>query len=243
MQFRPVHRLRAFEQICDQVRVHLEQGELRPGDRLPAEQVLAAQFGVGRNALREALRGLEIAGLLERRQGSNGGTFIKGGDPTRMGGVLRDLLSVGSISIEALAEARLHVLDLVVRLASQRAVEADFEALEANIEVTRVRTEENRFLERIECSGDFYRLLGEATQNPVVGLMLHGLSEILMQFVHARMLAGGKPYPRLVETRRAIMAAIRMRDAELAGRLMRRHLDGVHRNLARLPRKATGRAV
>jgi DNA-binding GntR family transcriptional regulator len=146
--------------------------------------------------------------------------------------VMRDLLSVGSISVAELAEARIHILELVVRLACGRAVEADFEAIEANIERTRQVTLSGRYLDRVECSREFYRLLGEATHNPVLAMMVHALSEILMQFVYARVAAGGKPHPRLVQTRRDFLAALRERDSAVAVQLMRNHLEAVHKMLA-----------
>ncbi|MEO8655283.1 MAG: FCD domain-containing protein [Ramlibacter sp.] len=231
-RFQPIQQQRTFEEICRRIRAHLAEGGLRPGDKLPDERDLAAQLGVGRNTLREALRSLEIAGLVERPRGARGGIFISQGDTGRMDQVMRDLLSLGSISVADLAEARVHLLELVVRLACDRAVEADFDALDANIERTREITSSGLLLDRVECSREFYRLLGEATHNPVLGIMVHALSEILMQFVYARVAAGGKPHPRLVETRRRFVAALRERDGDLATQVMRKHLEAVHSMLA-----------
>jgi GntR family transcriptional regulator, transcriptional repressor for pyruvate dehydrogenase complex len=58
------------------------------------------------------------------------------------------------------------------------------------------------------------------------------LSEILMQFVLARVAAGGKPHPRLVQTRRDFLEALRQRNSDLAMQMMRKHLEAVHRMLA-----------
>lgn len=231
-RFQPVRQRRAFEEICQLIRARLTAGELKPGDKLPDERELAMQLGVGRNALRDALRSLEVAGLVERRKGAKGGAFIRKGDTNRMDQVIRDLLSVGSISVAELAEARVHLLELVVRLACDRADEADFLALYGNIERTRIVTASGRFLDRVECSREFYRLLGEATHNPVLAMMVHALSEILMQFVFARVAAGGKPHPRLVQTRRDFLEALRQRNSDLAMQMMRKHLEAVHRMLA-----------
>src|ERR1700704_6392386 len=54
----------------------IERGQLTPGDRLPAERVLAQRFGVSRMTLRQALGELERHGLLERSKGRYGGTFV-----------------------------------------------------------------------------------------------------------------------------------------------------------------------
>src|SRR5689334_11124463 len=119
--FEPIHTRRAFEEICHRIRAQIAAGTLRPGDKLPPERDLALQLGVGRNALREALRSLEIAGVVRLQKGVKGGAFIQSGDARRMNDVVRDMLSLGSISVAELAEARVHTQDLVVRLACERA--------------------------------------------------------------------------------------------------------------------------
>lgn len=239
--FEPIRTRRAFEQICERIRAQIAAGSLRPGDKLPAERELAQQLGVGRNALREALRSLEIAGVVRLQKGAKGGAFIREGDAGRMDEVVRDMLSLGSISVAELTESRIHIQDLVVRLASERATRADLDALAANIERTEQMTAGGRYLDRVECSREFYRLLAAATHNQVLAMMVHSITDILMQFVYARVAAGGKPQPRLVEKRRAFLAALRMRDAEEATRLMRTHLVSVHRLLepsaAAVPRR------
>ena len=119
--FEPIRTRRAFEEICDRIRAQIAAGTLRPGDKLPPERELAEQLGVGRNALREALRSLEIAGIVRLQKGTKGGAFIQAGDASRMDEVVRDMLSLGSISVAELTEARVHIQDLVVRLACERA--------------------------------------------------------------------------------------------------------------------------
>jgi GntR family transcriptional repressor for pyruvate dehydrogenase complex len=229
--FEPIHTRRAFEEICDRIRAQIAAGTLRPGDKLPAERDLALQLGVGRNALREALRSLEMAGIVRLQKGAKGGAFIQAGDAGRMDEVVRDMLSLGSISVAELTESRLHILDLVVRLACERATRADLEALDANVDDTERVTAAGRYLDRVECSREFYRLLVAAAHNQVLAMIVRSITQILMQFVYTRVAGGGKPQPRLVEKRRAFLAALRTRDAELATRLMRSHLGSVHRLL------------
>lgn len=240
--FAPIQTRRTFEAICERIRSRLVSGELKPGDKLPAERELSLQLGVGRNALREAIRSLEIAGILELRKGVKGGAFIRSGDPERMNMVMQDMFSLGSISIAELAETRVHVQDLVMRLVCERGSEEDFAALDANIDRTERMTAEGRFLDRVEMSREFYRLLGSATGNAVVAMIVHSVTEILMQFVDARVAAGGAPQPQLVARRREIVAALRARDAERACRLMREHLAVTHRMLESDPQAAPAKA-
>src|SRR3982751_343053 len=90
-EFRQVQIRRTFEEVAAQVRGMLFDGSLRPGDRLPPERELAVTLGVGRPALREALRALEVGGLLELRKGKTGGAFISSGDHRVVSGGMSDM--------------------------------------------------------------------------------------------------------------------------------------------------------
>lgn len=231
LKFQPVHVRRAFEEICERIREQLALGVLKPGDKLPRERDLAEQLGVSRHVLREALRSLEMAGLLRLQKGVKGGAFIQQGDMGRMNDVVRDMLSLGAISIGELSEGRIWILDLVVRQACERAQSADFGALEANIERSDLATREGRLLDRVECSREFYRLLAAATGNKVMAMIVDSVTEIHMRFVYAKVASSGMSMPQLVEKRRQFLAALRRRDVSAATRLMRVHLETVQRML------------
>lgn len=176
-----------------------------------------------------------MAGVLRLHKGVKGGAFIQQGDTSRMNGVMRDMLSLGTISVKELSEARIHVLDLVVRLACANARQADFDALEANIERTEIATRESRLLERVECSREFYRLLAAATGNKVIAMMTDSVTEVHMRFVYAKLVSTGFAMPRLAERRRQLLDALRSRDSSEASRLMRVHLQAVQRQLEQDP--------
>jgi GntR family transcriptional repressor for pyruvate dehydrogenase complex len=233
--FRPIHTRRAFEEICERIREQLALGVLKPGDKLPPERDLAQQLGVSRNVLREALRSLEMAGVLRLQKGVKGGAFIREGDTSRMNDVMRDMLSLGTISVRELSEARIHVLDLVVRLACANARQSDFEALEANIARTELATGEGRLLDRVECSREFYKLLAAATRNKVMAMIVDSVTEIHMRFVYAKVASSGAATPRLAEKRHQFLSALRARDVVAASRLMRIHLESVQRMLEQDP--------
>src|SRR5260370_7638922 len=113
-----------------------------------------------------------MVGGVRVQKGVKGGAFIQEGDTSRMNDVMRDMLSLGTISVRELSEARIHVLDLVVRLACANARQADFEALETNRERTELATREGRLLDRVECSREFYKLLALATANKLLPMIL-----------------------------------------------------------------------
>src|SRR5271154_5184605 len=97
---------RGFELICDEIRSLIASGALRVGDKLPPERELAAKLGVGRNVVREALRSLEIAGLVAPKKGRTGGSFIQASDSRYFTRALGDMTHRGAISLNDLTEAR-----------------------------------------------------------------------------------------------------------------------------------------
>jgi GntR family transcriptional repressor for pyruvate dehydrogenase complex len=231
LKFQPIHVRRTFEEICQRIREQLALGVLKPGDKLPRERDLAEQLGVSRNVLKEALRSLEMAGLLRLQKGVKGGAFIQEGDMGRMNDVVRDMLSLGAISVRELSEGRIQILDLIVRLACERAQAGDYQALEANIERADFATREGRWLDRVECSREFYKLLAAATGNKVMAMIMESVTEIHMRFVYAKVASSGVSMPQLVEKRRQFLSALRARDVSSTTRLMRVHLESVQRML------------
>ncbi len=77
-----VRRIRpAYEQVADQLRELVLSGKLGPGDRLPVEGSLSAEFGVSRSTVREAIRLLSSQSLVHTTRGPTGGTFVSEADP------------------------------------------------------------------------------------------------------------------------------------------------------------------
>jgi GntR family transcriptional repressor for pyruvate dehydrogenase complex len=229
--FQPLRPQRTFEEVCARIRDQLAAGALRPGDKLPPERELAGQLGVSRTALREALRSLEIAGIVQLRKGSKGGAFIRPGDPRSMNRVMQDLVHLGAISLDDLTEARLLIQTAVVRLACARATDEDIAAIGANIEHTAEATRLGRHDERLRHVNDFYRMLALATRNEILTMLVDALTEILMRFLRA--ISGGNPMRDLIESRRRFYVHFRVRDADKAARELEKHLTKVHALLTR----------
>ena len=232
-EFGPIKPKRVFEVICDRIREELTSGTLRPGDKLPPERELAEQFGVSRTAVREALRSLEISGLVGLQKGAKGGATILEGNPT-VTRSLQDMVSLGRISLTDLTEARMLIQEDIVRLACERATEADFAALEADIDRVEELTRSGQLRDRLNYSIDFYKVLAESTQNQVMIIVIDALTYILRLLVSQ---LGPDPKHDLVETRRRFMTHLRARDADAASREMTEHLNSLHDHLTRAQRR------
>jgi DNA-binding FadR family transcriptional regulator len=88
---RPVRAGNAFEETVERLLTAIKLGFVKPGERFPAERELAAQLGVSRITLREAIRALQQAGYVQSRRGRFGGTFVTGQPPRQGVGELRRL--------------------------------------------------------------------------------------------------------------------------------------------------------
>ncbi|MBO9354926.1 GntR family transcriptional regulator [Bordetella petrii] len=223
--FNPVKASRIFEDICDQIRVQLATGVLKPGDKLPGERDLAAAFGVGRPSVREALRTLEISGIITLQKGAKGGAFICNGETRIMTKALHDFMLLGRISFENLKEARVHIWGLVVRLACQRGTAEDFDNIEKHIDYIQGITDVER---RTLASVELFNLVAAASHNEAFVLLVEALGEIVIYVTEKsdRVL-----FPELPPLRLQLLQALRSRDEAAAIRVMEEYLSVVHRQL------------
>ncbi|MGE0388085.1 MAG: FadR/GntR family transcriptional regulator [Gammaproteobacteria bacterium] len=208
---------RAFEDVTARIRDLVHEGSLKPGDRLPAERELARRLGIGRPALREALRALESAGLLELRKGKTGGAFISAGRPSVMADNMSDLLRVGSVSIPELFEARIWIQTALVRAASERATEQDLQALEENVAGARRLHDAGDVQRRIQANIEFHNLLAQAAHNPVMVVIVRALTDALHRLVAQ---VGSEPPPDTFAVRRRLVRALRAHDTDTAAEAM-----------------------
>lgn len=207
--FQPVRTRRVFEQVTEQIRGRLADGTLGPGDKLPAERDLAEQFGVSRNAVREALRTLEVAGLIELRKGIKGGAFIREADPRVIVDGMRDFLRLGQITVQHLTEARCWIGAIVTGIACERATEEDFAELERNVELGERLLAEGRLREKVDANIEFHNILARATKNPVLILNIELLMDLTRHFAQ-HVEPDTAPYH--VEWRRRMLVLLRARD-------------------------------
>lgn len=211
-QFSKITRRRLFEEICDRIRAKLARGEYRPGDKLPPERALAAEFGVGRPAVREALRTLENAGILMLKSGLKGGAFVREADPATVTQSIHDMINLGHISVDALMEARIVLTDSVLKMACERGTEQQFDAVERSID-TSERLESYGDLDaRLSAGTEFFRLIAVAAHNDALLLLVDSLTVIVRRVVR-----GTRPHTTaMIPLRRRILAAMRKRDAQAA---------------------------
>ena len=133
--FEPVRTRHTFEEAAEQIAGKVRAGELRRGDKLPPERELALLMEISRPTLREAVRVLVDAGVLEVRRGPGGGMFVAGDVvPVEL---VRERSVLRLEEMNDVLEARRLVEPGVARLAAQRATDEDLRPLERSIDEMR----------------------------------------------------------------------------------------------------------
>jgi len=213
---------RLFLEVVRQIEERILAGELKPGDMLPAERVMAEQFGVSRTVIREATKALELRGLVEVQHG-RGVMVVKPSADSVSDSVVR-FLKIEESPIWSLLELR-SVLEVeIAGLAAERRTDADLEALVQIFE--KMASALDRPTEYVEHDFEFHRVLAKAAHNPLFALVLEPYVTLMKQ---ARRLGATAPNAakRSYAYHKPILDAITRRDTAKARIAMREHFDYV----------------
>ena len=207
----------------------IRSGNLQSGDRLPPERELANALGVGRSAVREALRSLEMSGILSFKRGAGGGAFVRESGSEGIESSIRSMLILGRLPLTDLLEVRASLLGHCAGLGAQRGTKQDFARLDRNIdELERCITSSSDPIPAIAPATEFYRLAARASHNPLMILLVDAMANLV-----AEMLTDVKHRPRVdsVAARRAMVAAMREGRADDATKVIRQHSQDTNRLL------------
>ncbi|MCW5634052.1 MAG: FCD domain-containing protein [Rubrivivax sp.] len=232
-------RLRLSDSISAQVEELIVRGTLRPGEVLPPERVLAAQFGVSRPSLREALLRLEARGLLRVARG--GGFAITDVTAPTLTDPLVHLLQNHATAEQDVLELR-HGIELVAaHYAALRATPADRKRLrECFAQTTKPRGKRDALL-AAQADADFHLAVAEASHNVALIHVMHGLHNLLQTSMrHAWEVAYAEPDgPRVLQEQHAqLLDAVLAGDASLARDAAHLHLSFVGETLLLVRRGA-----
>lgn len=167
--FTAVRAVRNFEDIALQIQLAIENGHLNHGDRLPSERELRTMFGVSRATVREALRVLEGAGLLEARRGGNGGIFVREPHADQVARPLEALIRFSNASARDLLEFRGSFEGETAYWAAKRAEPSEAERLMA---IARqygelAKTPGTRWAALVDLDIAFHEQIAQASHNEV----------------------------------------------------------------------------
>jgi len=200
------------DEAIEKIKEMIVSGALRPGDRLPKESELAAGLGLSRNSLREAVRALSLIRILDVRQGD--GTYVTSLDPQLLLEAVSFVVDFhrDDTVLEFLAVRRI-LEPAATAMAALRISEQQLDALGAQLD----RLGEAPSVEElVACDLEFHRGIVSSAGNSVLCSLLDGLSGPTTRARIWRGLTQEDAVARTLREHRAILAALRDRDAEAA---------------------------
>jgi GntR family transcriptional repressor for pyruvate dehydrogenase complex len=226
-------RIRSLPEIVEtRMRELILEGNLVPGERLPTERELCKQFGVSMVTAREALKGLQALGLIEKRKGRRGGIFVAQAKSDSLKIPLYSFLRGQSCSSDHLTQLRLIIEPAVVKIAASCSGEETIKALEENVgwcectiaEVGPSLTEE-QFFDIEKRNVEFHRLMAEATKNPALILTVDYVMDFLFELKHRILTADFNLTLGTINEHRNILSCVKDRDIDGAEKRMIVHLE------------------
>jgi GntR family transcriptional repressor for pyruvate dehydrogenase complex len=218
------------DQVAEFIKSWITDGKVRPGVRLSKEAELQEMFNVSRGSMREALKALEVQGLVSLSTGPDGGATITRVPLARAFQSLQNYLFFESISLEDIYAVRRVLEPLLAAGAVEHLGDADFEALERSVEVCEpfVANHEGAIDQRHE-DIHFHDVLAAANPNAflrcvcqIINQMLHSLVIVAGNVTQQDYLAFGR---QTVTAHRAILDAARRRDSGAVEQLMTAHME------------------
>ncbi|GAA3037126.1 FadR/GntR family transcriptional regulator [Microbacterium dextranolyticum] len=221
---------RAWRVVLESIEGDLLEGRLGPGDRLPPERELASTLGVGRSSVREALRVLEVMGLIRTGTGSGptAGAIVTATPHGGLAQLLRLQVAAHGFPIPDVYETRLLLEEwAVARLAGQP--DADLSAVHAALDA--MEADGLSINDFLALDSQFHVRLAEASGNVVVSATMAGLRETIESYIRGgagRIVDWEATAARLRREHADIVTAIERGDNESAQRLLRAHITGYY---------------
>jgi GntR family transcriptional regulator, transcriptional repressor for pyruvate dehydrogenase complex len=219
--FESIRRNKVYEEVAKQIE-RLILKKLQPGDKLPSERELAEMLGVSRSSIRDAIRSLELIGMVEPRQGA--GTVVR---EISASAVVTPIASVLTQKRQFVSELLDFRKMLEPPLAARAATHASTDEIGEMEEIlARQEAKLHRGEVAIEEDSEFHYSVAMASENSVVLKVLDVLMDLLRDTRERSLQVEGRPQKSLAGHRR-IFAAIKRRDAEAAEIAMRHHIQDV----------------
>jgi GntR family transcriptional regulator, transcriptional repressor for pyruvate dehydrogenase complex len=218
----PVTRTTLTADICRKLVSHLLRGDWIEGERIPPERELCQRLGVGRASLREALKALEIMGMIETRLGE--GTFVCGRSEFFSRPLLWAITGSAKSDAHELVEARELLECETARLAAERATTEDLQAIRKHLdEMEKAIDDPSTFL---EADLNFHLKVAQAAHNRILANALSLIRNLMRQWIGQALPKEGVAATALNHHNK-IYTAVSKRNANAARNAMQAHLEAM----------------
>lgn len=227
----PEPKKKTYQVVVDQIKEYFINGELKPGDKLPTERELADLFKVSRTSVREALRKLEMNGIIEIKQGS--GSYLKPSEDQVTGELLSSKIMNGDKKLlYEMLELRSVIEAECAFLASRRATTEDLEGIRKSLELMNQAKNDRKL--GLQSDLSFHLHIVYASHNSIFIQLMETVSKHLqdtIRFTRKHRLADPERIQDTIDEHKEIYLAIASGEADLAKRLMERHISQIRKEL------------
>lgn len=218
----PIDVPKASDVLANELRERILKGEYTEGTPLPPERELVLQTKMSRTTVREALRILEVQGLVRIKAGRAGGAFVQRPDREDVASSVNLLIRGQQIRLSALLETREAIEPICARLAATRRTEDDLRVLdEANETLANESGSLNAFL---QANVDWHVGVATASHNELLAGFMIALSRAIYAATENEGFVDTEVRRTTARAHRSITAAIRKEDPDAAVRRMTRHV-------------------
>ncbi len=222
----PVRRSKVYEEVAARIRRLIADGSLKPGDKLPAERELASMLGVSRTSVRDAIRTLEVTGLLEPRQGE--GTIVRELSTKNLVAPLASALLTRRDLLADLLAVRKMLEPPIAREAARHATPDEIRQMETILARQAAKVEAGSLT--IDEDSRFHDVIARASRNQIVLKVVDVLMDLVREGRERSLQVKGRPQ-RSLRGHRQILEAIRRHDGDAAERAMLNHLEQIEEML------------
>ena len=221
VEFEAIRRSKVYEEVARQIQNHIFES-LKPGDVLPPERELAQRFGVSRSSVRDAIRCLELIGLLEPQQGR--GTVVCEPSAEAVVGPLTAVIMQKRKLVKELLDVRKIVEPPLARRAALHVTDSLIGELEQLLERQSAKVRNGELA--IEEDKQFHYLIALAADNAVLLQIVDVLMDTLQETREKSLQTGGRPLKSMASHWR-ILAALKHRDPAASEKAMRQHIEEI----------------
>ena len=225
-------------QVAQAIRVYIAERSLLPGDRVGTEHDLAAEFGVSRPTVREALRLLAASHLIRASQGRTGGIFVdntpQGGMATNIGESITAMLATERLSLRDMVEARMFLEVPLAGMAAEKATDEIVAELEAAIDAQRGHLPGTPPFN--DADARFHRTLAEASGNDLLIAFTRWILDVLQPSLIDVISPRVDP-DEIIAQHTAVLRGVKRGQRAAAERAMRRHLEHLEETLTEMEQR------
>lgn len=221
--FNPVKNTKVYEQVIYQIKDMINKGVLKKGDKLPSERDMVESLQVSRTSVREALRSLEIIGLIECKQGE--GNFIKSSFENSLIEPLSIMFLLQDSNSKEILELRKMIEKETAALAAERITEEELKELELLIVKFGELVEGE---EMVKVDREFHYKIAQASKNFLILSVFNAISSLMESFIkdaRKNILAREENKGILYKQHESIYKALLNRDPDQAMQAMMEHLN------------------